>query len=82
MSAVYCPPDIVQGYLNQINSRNKDEKEFFKSFVSDYHYVLSELKECKRELSIAKIENDQIKTLKGDPVLLRKTQEELDKVKS
>jgi len=40
----------IQGnYLTQIDQRNREEKEFFKSFVNDYFFVLNELKKKEKE---------------------------------
>ena len=68
-------------YLEAVVQRNKDEKEFFKNFIDDYFFVLQELKETKKDLKSANAENDQMKSMKGDPVLLRKTKAELERLK-
>ena len=71
-----------QHYLGEIVRRNKQEKEFFKGFVEDYTAVLKELKENKDWLAAQRAENEQIKTMKGDPIALKKAREELAKLKS
>ena len=68
-------------YLEAVVQRNRDEKEFFKNFIDDYFFVLQELKETKKDLKSANAENDQMKSMKGDPVLLRKTKAELERLK-
>jgi len=69
-------------YLSAIIKRNKEEKEFFKGFVEDYCAVLRELKENKDWLAQQRAENEQIKTMKGDPIALKKAKEELENLKS
>ena len=71
-----------QKYLTQIIQRNKQEKEFFKGFIEDYCAVLKELKDNKEWLAQQKAENEQIKTMKGDPIALKRAREELAKLKS
>ena len=44
--------------------------------------MLKELKENKDWLAAQRAENEQIKTMKGDPIALKKAREELAKLKS
>ena len=46
------------------------EKEFFKGFIEDYCDVLKELKVNKDQLAQQRAENEQIKTMRGDPIAL------------
>ena len=71
-----------QWYLAEVIKRNKQEKEFFKGFVEDYCAVLKEVKDNKDWLAQQRAENEQIKTMKGDPIALKKAREELAKLKS
>ena len=71
-----------QKYLNAIIQRNKQEKEFFKGFIEDYCDVLKELKVNKDQLAQQRAENEQIKTMRGDPIALQKCREELANLRS
>jgi len=53
-----CAVPIEQYYLRQIEKRNREEKEFFKSFVDDYSFVLAELKDQKKVVLGLKLENE------------------------
>ena len=70
-----------QKYLTEVVKRNKQEKEFFKGFVEDYCAVLKELKDNKDWLAQQRAENEQIKTMKGDPIALKKAREELNNLR-
>lgn len=70
-----------QRYLTEIVQRNKQEKEFFKGFVEDYCAILKELKDNKDLLAQQRAENEQIKTMKGDPIALKNCRAELAKLK-
>ena len=68
--------------MNAIIQRNKQEKEFFKGFIEDYCDVLKELKVNKDQLAQQRAENEQIKTMRGDPIALQKCREELANLRS
>ena len=78
----FCEQSIAQAYLRQVNQRNKAEKSQFSSIVKDYSFILKAQWEASREADALRIENEQIKQMRGDPVLLRKTQEELARIKA
>ena len=74
--------NLQKDYLQAIAKRNKEEKEFFKQFVDDYYSVLVELKSTQTTLRHKKVELEQIKDLKGDPISERKAKEELANIKN
>ena len=71
-----------QKYLTAIVQRNKQEKEFFKGFVEDYCDVLKELKGNKDQLAQQRYENEQIKTMRGDPIAHHKCLQELTEIRA